>query len=357
MSRFFSELYASAQPYTPGEQPRDRSYVKLNTNENPFPPSTEALSYTTVKTFLRPLNLYSDPESQELREALANSLGVAPENVLPGNGSDEILNFAFMAFCSPSRGVAFPDVTYGFYAVLAGLYGIDTKLVPLREDFSVGAEDYFGLGRTIFLANPNAPTGLALPAEEIGRVAGANPDNVVVVDEAYVDFGGESCVPLTQRYNNLLVVQTFSKSRSMAGARLGFAVGDAALIADLNRIKYAVNPYNVNSMTAAMGIATLNDPDYTLTNCAAIVTARLYLTSQLRARDFEVLESSANFVFAKSPDFGGEALYAGLKEKGVLVRHFAKPERIADYVRISVGTREQLDALLAAIDTLREELP
>ena len=350
MSRFFSGKYASLKPYTPGEQPRDGRYVKLNTNENPYPPSELALAYAAAHT--RPLNLYSDPESRELREKLAEGLGVEPENIIVGNGSDEILNFAFMAFCSPSRGAAFPDISYGFYRVFAALHGVDALAVPLREDFTLAPEDYFGLRRTVFIANPNAPTGLCLPPEALGRIAEENPDSVVVVDEAYIDFGGKSCANLTKRYDNLLVVQTFSKSRSLAGGRLGFAAGDAALVRDLDTVRNSINPYNVNSMTAALGLGTLLDPDYTRANCAAVIAARLYLTAQLRARGFEVLDSAANFVFAKAPDIGGAALYGALKDRGVLVRHFEQ-ERIADYNRISVGTRAQLDALLEAIDDIR----
>ena len=228
MSRFFSEKYKALTPYTPGEQPQDMQYVKLNTNESPFPPSEKALSWASAHT--RPLNLYSDPESRELTAKLAETLSVAPENVLLTNGSDEILNFAFMAFCDASHPAVFPDITYGFYPVFAALNGVPYEQIPLREDFSVGVEDYLGLGKTIFIANPNAPTGIALPRSEIERIVASNPGSVIVVDEAYVDFGGESAARLIRRYDNLLVAQTFSKSRSLAGGRLGFGVGCAALI-------------------------------------------------------------------------------------------------------------------------------
>ena len=353
MSRFFSQKYTALTPYTPGEQPQDMQYVKLNTNESPFPPSDKALAYAAART--RPLNLYSDPESRELTEQVAETLGVRAENVLLTNGSDEILNFAFMAFCDGEHPAAFPDITYGFYPVFAALNGVRYTQIPLREDFTIGVEDYLGLNKTIFIANPNAPTGIALPLTEIERIVASNPDSVVVIDEAYVDFGGESAVPLIGKYKNLLVTQTFSKSRSLAGGRLGFGVGCAELIRDLNTVKYSTNPYNINSLTAAVGMGTLLDPEYTKANCAAIIANRGYLTAELRKRGFTVLDSAANFVFAKAPKFGGGALYRTLKEKGVLVRHFDSPERIADYNRITVGTREQLDALLRAIDEILEE--
>lgn len=349
MSRFFQK---SLTPYVPGEQPGEREYVKLNTNESPFPPSPAALAWAQEHT--RSANLYCDPECRALREAIAETLGAAPENVLPGNGSDEILNFAFQAFCGPDKPAVFPDLTYGFYPVFAGLNGVPYREIPLDAEFRIDPEDYYGLNRTVFIANPNAPTGLLLPAERIAEIAARNPDSVVVVDEAYIDFGGESCAGLIQSFENLLVVQTFSKSRSMAGARLGFALGSAALIADLNTIKYSTNPYNVNSMTQALGLGTLRDPEYTRNNCAAIMENRAYAANALRARGFEVLDSAANFIFARTKALSGPALYRALKARGVLVRHFDKP-RIEDYNRITIGTREQMDALLRAVDGILSE--
>ncbi|MBR1660531.1 MAG: histidinol-phosphate transaminase [Oscillospiraceae bacterium] len=353
MSRFFSEKYATLAPYTPGEQPQNMRYVKLNTNESPFPPSPKALEYAAAHS--RPLNLYSDPEQRELTAKLAETLGLGTEQLLLTNGSDEILNFAFMAFCDEAHPAVFPDISYGFYPVFAALNGVPYRTVPLREDFRVGAEDYFEAGGTVFLANPNAPTGLSLSLSEIERILDANPDNVVVIDEAYVDFGGESAVGLLGRYDNLLVTQTFSKSRSLAGGRLGFGAGSPELIRDLNTIKYSTNPYNVNSLTAAVGLGTLLDPEYTRQNCLTIIENRRRLTEALRERGFEVPDSAANFVFARSPRMGGGALYAALKERGVLVRHFDRPARIADYNRITVGTWEQLETLLRAVDEIMEE--
>ena len=353
MSRFFREKYGALTPYTPGEQPSGKEeFVKLNTNESPFPPCKEALEFAARNT--RSLNLYSDPECRELREATAAVCGVAPEELLLTNGSDEILNFAFMAFCDEARPAVFPDVTYGFYPVFAKLNGVPFTEIPLREDFRIALEDYVGTDGTVFIANPNAPTGLLLSVAQIEAFIRENPNRVVVVDEAYIDFGGESCVPLIRKYDNLLVTRTFSKSWSMAGARLGFGVGCKELIADLNTIKYSTNPYNINSMTMAVALGALHCAGYFRDNCRIIMGNRAYLTEGLRQRGFTVLDSAANFVFAKTPAKGGAALYQALKEKGILVRHFDNP-RIQEYNRITIGTKEQLDALLRAVDKILEE--
>ena len=346
MSRFFSEKYKDLEPYAPGEQPQDMQYVKLNTNESPFPPSPSALYYASEAA--RPANLYSDPDCTQLRKTLAESYGIGAENIICGNGSDEILNFAFMAFCDPKHPAVFPDITYGFYPVFARLNGIMYREIPLEPDLSIDPARYIDSGMTIFIANPNAPTGKLLSPIQIEGILATNPENVVVIDEAYIDFGGISCVPLIKQYSNLLVVQTFSKSRSMAGARLGFGIGSEELIADLNTIRYSINPYNVNSYTAALGVGTLLDPEYTKANCATIMKNRKMLTKGLRDMGFEVLDSAANFVFAKHPLINGQEVYEKLKENGVLVRHFAK-DRIKDYNRITVGTAEQIDELFGAI--------
>ena len=346
MSRFFSEKYKDLEPYVPGEQPRDMVYNKLNTNENPFPPSPSALYYASEVT--RPLNLYSDPDCTDLRKALAETYGVEENNIICGNGSDEILNFAFMAFCDPQHPAVFPDITYGFYPVFAKQNGVMYREIPLEPDLSIDPARYIDSGMTIFIANPNAPTGKLLSPIQIEGILATNPGNVVVIDEAYIDFGGISCVPLVKQYSNLVVVQTFSKSRSMAGARLGYAIACEELIADLNTIRYSINPYNVNSYTAALGVGTLADAEYTKANCNTIIKNRKVLTKGLRDMGFEVLDSSANFVFAKHPLISGQEIYEKLKENGVLVRHFTK-ERIRDYNRITVGTAEQIDELFGAI--------
>ena len=352
MSRFFSAKFAALTPYTPGEQPQDMQYVKLNTNESPFPPSETAMA--AARAALRPLQLYSDPECGHLREKLAARYGVDADEVVVTNGSDEALNFCFMAFCDADHGAAFPGISYGFYPVFAQVNGVPYTEIPLKPDFTVDAADYCGVGKTIFIANPNAPTGIALPPAEIEKILQSNPDSVVVIDEAYVDFGGESCIPLVHKYDNLLVVQTFSKSRSLAGGRLGFAIGSAALIADLNTLRYSTNPYNVNSATLALGAAILDDEETTRANCAYIMETRACTVDALRALGFEVLPSCANFVFARSPAVDGGALYQKLKARGVLVRHFTKPE-IADFNRITIGTRAQMDILLDNIRAILEE--
>ena len=354
MSRFFTKRLAKLTPYTPGEQPRDMQYIKLNTNESPFPPSPAVTQAATTEAGR--LQLYSDPTCRELTDKLASLYGVAPDQVILTNGSDEVLNFAFMAFADEDHPLVFPAITYGFYPVFAELNRIPYEEIPLKEDFSVDYRDYLNLnGKTIVIANPNAPTGLCLTLAEIEEIVRTNPDGVVVIDEAYVDFGAESAVKLVDKYDNLLVTQTFSKSRSLAGARLGFGIGGKALIADLHTVRYSTNPYNVNRMTAAAGYAALCDNDYYMANCRTIMENRAYTTDALRALGFEVLPSLANFVFAKTDKISGEALYLELKRRGILVRHFGKAE-ITDYNRITIGTKEQMEAFVASVKTILEEL-
>ena len=346
MSKFFTEKFADLTPYTPGEQPRDMQYVKLNTNESPFPPSA-GVSAAVAKECGK-LQLYSDPESTALRAKLAEVYGVKPTQVLVSNGSDEALNFAFMAFADEKSPLAFPDITYGFYPVFAQLNHIPYTQIPLKADFSIDPKDFMGLNKTVVIANPNAPTGMCLSLDEIESIVKSNPNNVVIIDEAYVDFGGESAVKLVDRYENLLVVQTFSKSRSMAGARLGFAIGNEKLIADLNTIRYSTNPYNVNRMTEFAGVAALEENDYYMANAKTIMANRAWTVSELQKLGFTVLPSKANFIFAKSDKVDGEVLYQELKARGVLVRHFTK-ERIAPYVRITIGTMVQMETLTQKI--------
>ena len=352
MSRFFSEKYAALTPYTPGEQPQERKYIKLNTNESPFPPSP--LAQRLARQAAGDLQLYSDPECAALVKIASEKLNVAADEILFTNGSDEILNFAFMAFCDAQHGAVFPDITYGFYPVFAELNGIPYEEIPLKKDLSVDINDYLGVSKTIFIANPNAPTGLALTRAEIEKIVASNPDSVVVVDEAYVDFGGESAVELIHRYDNLLVCQTFSKSRSLAGGRLGFGIGCRELIRDLNTIKYSTNPYNINRMTMAAGIGALADEEYFRHNCGEIMETRQWTAQQLRALGFEVTDSKTNFLFARSERIGGKELYLALKERGVLIRHFDK-ERIKDYNRITVGSREQMEQFLSIVREVLEE--
>ena len=352
MSRFLSEKHQSLTPYTPGEQPRERKYIKLNTNESPFPPSKKAVNKAAEAALN--LQLYSDPEAKILTGKVAELCGVTPDCVLCTNGSDEILNFAFMAFCDRKRPAVFPDITYGFYSVFADLNGVPYEEIPLCDDFSLNINDYIGINKNIFIANPNAPTGIALGLCDIENIVVSNPDNIVVIDEAYVDFGGESAVGLTKKYDNLLVTQTFSKSRSMAGARLGFGVACPSLIADLNMIKYSTNPYNINSMTMAAGIGALEDEGYTQQNCKTVIENREYAASELKKLGFTMTESRANFLFARHEAIDGGELYKRLREKGVLVRHFCKP-RISDYNRITVGSRSEMEALVRAVTEILED--
>lgn len=342
MSRFLNNKYLSLEAYTPGEQPQDMQYIKLNTNESPYPPAPEVLEALNSSD-IADLRLYSDPDCAQLKIALAETYGVEKENIFVSNGSDDILNFAFMAF--GENGAAYPDISYGFYPVFAQLHNIDSTVVPLKEDFSIDPADYFGLNRLIVIANPNAPTGMTLSVSQVESILTANPGSVVLIDEAYVDFGGDSCVPLTKKYDNLLVVMTYSKSRSMAGARLGFAVGSKALIRDLDLLKYSTNPYNVNRLTLKLGKATLDAADYYKEKCAAIIETRTYTTGELENLGFTVLPSAANFIFAKKDGVDGGYIYQQLKKRGVLIRHFTK-ERINDYNRITIGTKEQMDVFL-----------
>jgi len=351
MSRFLNSKYTELEVYTPGEQPRDMKYIKLNTNESPYPPSPAVLAAVNANQ-AELLRLYSDPECKNLKNSIAKLYGVNPENIYLSNGSDDILNFAFMAFTEGGK-AAFPEISYGFYKVFAQLYGIECRKIPLREDFSIDPEDYCGLGSFIVIANPNAPTGRTISLEDIEKILRTNPDNVVVIDEAYVDFGGQSCYPLIKKYKNLLVVQTFSKSRSMAGARLGFAFADEELIADLKRIKFSTNPYNVNRLTLAAGEAAINENDYYMENCRRIMATRDRTTAELEKLGFTVIPSKANFIFAKSDKIGGQELYEELKKRGILIRHFSDP-KIADYNRITIGTDDEMTILVNTIKNILE---
>ena len=350
MSRFLSQEAQRLAPYTPGEQPQDQQYIKLNTNESPFPPSPkvlEAISQAEVSK----LNLYSDPTCGQLNATIARRYGLKPEQVITGNGSDEILAFAFRAFCGEGKGVAYADITYGFYKAQVALFGLDATIVPLREDLTLNVEDYMDFPGTVVIANPNAPTGIPVSCDEIRRLLEANPDRIVIVDEAYVDFGGESCVSMLGDYENLLVVQTMSKSRQLAGARVGFALGSAELIADLNRVKYSFNPYNVNRLSLLAGTAAIEDEAYFQSCCSAICENRAWTVGKLEALGFTVLPSQANFIFAKSDRISGGDLYRKLKENGILVRWFDS-DRIRDYVRITIGSAEQMAALVEKITQL-----
>ena len=352
MSRYLTPTLAGLSPYTPGEQPQDQQYIKLNTNESPYPPSPAAVAAVNAAA-VEKLRLYSDPACAQLLAAAAEYHGLSPDEIMPGNGSDENLFFALRAFCDEQHPLAYADVTYGCYSVWCNLMHIPSHILPLEEDFSIDPAKYYGLNETIVIANPNAPTGLALPRSAIEGILKANPNNVVIVDEAYVDFGGESCVPLIHQYDNLLVVQTFSKSRQLAGARLGLAMGNAALIADLNRVKFSLNPYNINRLTLKAGEAALKDTAYFDATRQKIMDTRAWTAKELANRGFSLTDSRSNFLFARTDRMEGGALYRALKEKGILVRHFDSP-RIADYLRITIGTQAQMEALIKALDEILE---
>lgn len=347
MSRFLNSKYKNLEAYTPGEQPKDTVYIKLNTNESPYSPSQQVLDAVN-KSETELLKLYPDPEAKGLKEKLAKLYGVKSKNIYVANGSDDILNFAFMAFCGDGREAYFPDITYGFYKVFADLYGIKYNAIPLEDDFTIDCSRYYNAKGMVVIANPNAPTGICLPLDTIENIVKNNPDNVVLIDEAYIDFGGESAYKLGQKYDNLLVVQTFSKSRSMAGARLGFAIASEGIIEDLEKIKYSTNPYNINRLTMVAGEAAVESDDYYKDNCTKICKTREYTTKELEKLGFEVIPSKANFIFAKHSSIDGERIYSELRAKGILVRHFTN-ERICDYNRITIGSEEQMKIFVEKI--------
>ena len=353
MSRFFDEKYSTLVRYVPGEQPRDKKYIKLNTNESPYPPSPEVIA-SIKEADIADLRLYSDPECKVLKQKLAERYSLKPENIFLSNGSDDILNFAFMSYCADGKGVAFPNISYGFYKVYAQLHHSDAEIIPLESDFSIKSEKYCGINKTVVIANPNAPTGLALSVNEIERIVATNPDNVVVIDEAYVDFGADSCLPLLSKYDNLLIVRTFSKSRALAGARLGFALGSSEIISDLETLRFSTNPYSINRLTLKAGESAIDSDGYFMNNCKKIEKTREFTVNKLTALGFEVIPSKANFIFAKHNGISGEALYLKLKEKGILVRHFSDP-LICEYNRITIGSDDEMTSLVDTIEVILKE--
>ena len=352
MSKFLSKRHSSLDAYVPGEQPADMEYIKLNTNESPYPPPKSVINSVTPDE-IEKLRLYPNPDGTNLIKKIAANYDVSPENVIIGNGSDELLAFAFLAFCDDERGVAFPDITYGFYPVYAELYGITYEQIPLKDDFSIDINDYIDTGKNIVLANPNAPTGIALTLPEIEMIAQSNPEYIVLIDEAYVDFGAESAIPLTKKYDNLIVLHTYSKSRSMAGARMAYAISSAPLTEDMNKMKYSFNPYNVNRLTQIMSEAAMGEEEYFTKKRKEIIDTRQYTSDRLKDFGFIMTDSKANFIFAKHQKLSGLDLYTRLKERGVLVRQWSKP-KISDYIRVTIGTREQMDAFLSAIEEILE---
>lgn len=348
--KYWSSRIQTLVPYTPGEQPKDRVFVKLNTNENPYPPSPKVMQAIKDATDQR-LRLYPDPEACDLRTALAKYYGLKPEQVFCGNGSDEVLGLCFYAFFSPGKKVIFPDITYSFYPVYTELFGLDYEEIPLNEDFSFPAEKFMGGNGGAVVCNPNAPTGKTLPFETVRAILEANPDVVVIVDEAYADFGAQSVVPLIDEYPNLVVVGTMSKSRSLAGLRIGYAMGNAQLIAAVNCVKNSFNSYPLDRIALAAGEAAVRDVEYFEETRNKIMVTREASVKRLREMGFMVHDSNANFVFATHPDVPGKVLQQGLRDRGVLVRRFDRP-RISEYLRISIGTDEEMEKLCAACEEI-----
>jgi histidinol-phosphate aminotransferase len=349
MSRFWSPVVHSLSPYVPGEQPKQDGIIKLNTNENPYPPSPHALAAIAATTDR--VRLYPDPRASALRETIAAHYGVAPDEVFVGNGSDEVLAHTFQALLKHDAPLLFPDITYSFYPVYSRLYGIHYEEVPLDAAMRVQIADYRRPSSAILLANPNAPTGIGLARDAIEAMVAEHPDQLVVIDEAYVDFGAESAVPLVARYDNLLVIQTLSKSRALAGLRVGFAIGQRPLIEALERVKDSFNSYPLDCFAIAGAVAAIKDEAWFADTRHRIMASRELLTRALSELGFEVLPSQANFVFARHPAHRGAELASRLRERGVLVRHFQKP-RIEDFLRITVGTDEQCGRLITLLPDL-----
>ncbi|MBR7088742.1 MAG: histidinol-phosphate transaminase [Mogibacterium sp.] len=353
MSKFLSSKYAALEPYTPGEQPKTKVLTKLNTNESPFPPMPEVIE--AVSKAAADLQLYPDPDCTELRKAIARVMDVDPDEIICNNGSDETIYFAVLAYCDSTKPAVFPEISYGFYPVFADITGIDFRAIPLKDDFTIDPEDYYNAEGTIIIANPNAPTGIPLSLAQIEDILQHNPDNVVVIDEAYVDFGTESAVPLVKKYDNLLVVQTFSKSRSMAGMRLGYGIGNKELIADLNALRFSTNPYNIDRLALAAGIASLENDEVNRAHCRAVMDNREFTVAELDKMGFVMTPSTANFIFVRHPEVPGDVLFHKLRERGVIIRHWDKPE-LNDYNRITIGSREQMELLLREVSEVLKEV-
>lgn len=351
MSRYWSAVVHGLTPYVPGEQPKLANLVKLNTNENPYGPSPRVLDAVRAEA-ADTLRLYPDPGSDRLCAAIAALHGVAAEQVFVGNGSDEVLAHAFLALLKHERPILFPDISYSFYPVYCGLYEIAYRQIPLTESFEIRVGDYLSPNGGMIFPNPNAPTGRLLALSEIECLLDGNPDSVVVIDEAYIDFGGESAVGLVARYPQLLVTRTLSKSHALAGLRVGYAVGQAHLIEALKRVKDSFNSYPLDRLAQAGALASIEDHAYFESLCARVMASRARLASAMAEIGFEVLPSTANFIFARHPSHDGAELAASLRERRIIVRHFKNPARIAPFLRITVGTDAQIDALLAALKAI-----
>lgn len=347
MSKYWSEVTKNAEPYIPGEQPKDKKYIKLNTNENPYPPSEKVIK--AIKNSAgEDLKLYPEPTVEKLSIAIADYYSVKKEQVFVGNGSDEVLAFSFMTFFNPGETILFPDITYSFYPVYANLFKLKQELIVLEEDFSLPLEGFFKKNDGIIFPNPNAPTGKYVGLEFIEEILKKNNDKVVIVDEAYIDFGGETAISLIDKYSNLLVIQTLSKSRSLAGLRVGFAVGSEELIEGLNRIKNSINSYTIDTLALNGATEAIKDVEYFEETRNKIINTRERVTKELIEAGFNVIDSKTNFVFISHPERQAEEVFNKLKEEGVLVRYFNSP-RINNYLRVSIGTDEEMDIFLQKI--------
>ena len=348
MSRYLSPKLESLTPYTPGEQPQDQQYIKLNTNESPYLPSPAVVAAVSEHE-VEKLRLYSDPACTDLLKTAAVHFGLQPDQIMPGNGSDENLFFALRAFCDETHPLAYADITYGCYSVWCGLMHIPSHIIPLKEDFTLDPADYYGLNETIVIANPNAPTGLALPRSAIEGILKANPDNVVIVDEAYINFGGQTALSLLEKYDHLVLVRTFSKDASLAGLRVGYAVASPRLIASMNAVKHSINPYSVDLLAERLATAAVEDWAHYERNCRRIVETRDWFRQALIELGFMVLPSATNFVLAKPQGISSRSLFEKLEARGIFVRYFPNVKRIEDFLRISIGSREEMEECLNAI--------
>lgn len=350
MSKYWSEITKNIEPYVCGEQPKDKKYIKLNTNENPYPPSPKVIE--AIKAGANEdLRLYPDPNCDELRDTIAEYYELNRDQVFIGNGSDEVLAFSFLAFFNTNEKIIFPDISYSFYPVYAKLYKLDYKLSSLKEDFSINIEDFLGENGGVIIPNPNAPTAKPIGYGDIKKILQHNCDKVVIIDEAYVDFGCESVVNLIKEYSNLLVIQTLSKSRCLAGIRVGFALGQEELIDGLNRIKNSMNSYTIDRVAAKAAVAAIKDEEYFRECVSKIINTRELVSEKLKSFGFEVIPSKANFIFTRHPDIDGEKLFTTLRENGLLVRYFNKP-RINNYLRITIGSEEEMNIFLEKLDKI-----
>jgi len=348
--KFWSEKIRNIKPYIPGEQPLDKKYIKLNTNENPYPPSPKVIEALRAETGAD-VRLYPDPDATELKKALAGFYHVKPGEVFVGNGSDEVLAFCFPAFFGPNDTISFPEITYSFYPVYADLFGVRYVTVLMNEDFTFNPEGFQPGMKGILLANPNAPTGISLGLDAVEKLLNQFPGTLIIVDEAYADFSGQSAIPLVHRYENLLVIHTFSKSRALAGLRIGYAIGNAALIEGLERVKNSFNSYTVDRMAQCAATAAVNDPEYSRRMCQRIIQTREHVRAKLLDMGFNVLPSSTNFLFVSHRSFTGSELLLKLKQQGILVRHFQKPG-IENWLRVSIGTDEEMEVFVQALENI-----